>query len=111
MALDKNALQVFLSYNWPGNVRELENTVERLVVMSGSDKVTAADLPVSLSIRHVKSSGTSASLTASVEEIEKANIIDALEKTGWIQAKAARTLGISSRQIGYKIKKYGIEPS
>lgn len=109
VTLDKNALQVFLSYHWPGNVRELENTVERLVVMSASEKITASDLPVSLSIRHVKSTGKSASLTANVEEIEKANIIDALEKTGWIQAKAARHLGISSRQIGYKIKKYGIE--
>jgi Nif-specific regulatory protein len=108
VALDKNALQVFLSYNWPGNVRELENTVERLVVMSGSDKITASDLPVSLSVRHVTSSGKSASLTANVEEIEEANIIDALEKNGWIQAKAARTLGITSRQIGYKIRKYGI---
>ncbi len=110
VALDRNALQVFLSYHWPGNVRELENTVERLVVMSASEKITASDLPVSLSIRNVKSTGKSASLTANVEEIEKANIIDALEKSSWIQARAARHLGISSRQIGYKIRKYGIEP-
>ncbi len=110
VALDKNALQVFLSYQWPGNVRELENTIERLVVMSPSEKITASDLPVSLSIKHVKSVGKSASLTANVKEIEKANIINALENNGWIQAKAARHLGISSRQIGYKIKKYGIEP-
>lgn len=109
VSLDKNALQVCLNYNWPGNVRELENTIERLVVMSGTENITASDLPVSLSIRHIKNAGRSASLTTNVEEIEKANIIDALEKTGWIQAKAARTLGISPRQVGYKIKKYGIE--
>jgi len=109
VSLDKNALQVFLNYNWPGNVRELENTIERLVVMSASDKISASDLPVSLSVRHVKNSAKSASLTTSVEQIEKTNIIEALEKTAWIQAKAARILGISSRQIGYKIKKYGIE--
>lgn len=106
--LDKGVLQVFINYNWPGNVRELENTIERLVIMSGTEKVTAADLPVSLSIRRAKSSDRSASLTSNVEEIEKANIQDALEKTGWIQAKAARILGITPRQIGYKIKKYGI---
>ncbi|MEN8264650.1 MAG: sigma 54-interacting transcriptional regulator [Nitrospirota bacterium] len=106
--LDKGSLQVFLNYSWPGNVRELENTIERLVIMSGTEKVTAADLPVSLSIRRAKSSDRSASLTSSVEEIEKANIQDALEKSGWIQAKAARILGITPRQIGYKIKKYGI---
>ena len=109
VALDKGALQIFLNYNWPGNVRELENTIERLVIMSASDKVRASDLPVNLSIRRPRVSTKSESLTASVEDIEKENIIGALEKTGWIQAKAARLLGITSRQIGYKIKKYGIE--
>jgi Nif-specific regulatory protein len=109
VALDKGALQVFLNYNWPGNVRELENTIERLVIMSGSEKVTASALPVNLSIRRPKISTKSESLTANVEDIEKENIISALEKNGWIQAKAARLLGITPRQIGYKIKKYGIE--
>jgi Nif-specific regulatory protein len=109
VVLDKSSLQVFLNYNWPGNVRELENTIERLVIMSGSDKIIASDLPISLSIRRVRSSGRSTSLMANVEEIEKANIVDALEKTGWTQAKAARLLGITPRQIGYKIKKYGLE--
>jgi Nif-specific regulatory protein len=109
VTFDKSALQVFLSYNWPGNVRELENTIERLVIMSGTKRITASDLPVSLSIRRVKGADTSSSLTASVKEIEKANIMDALEKTGWVQAKAAKLLGITPRQIGYKIRKYGIE--
>jgi Nif-specific regulatory protein len=109
VVLDKNALQVFLNYNWPGNVRELENTVERLVIMSGSEQITASDLPVSLSIRRLKVPGKSASLKSNIEEIEKANILDALEKTGWVQAKAARILGITPRQIGYKIKKYEID--
>jgi Nif-specific regulatory protein len=109
VVLDKNALQVFLNYNWPGNVRELENTVERLVIMSGSEQITASDLPVSLSIRRLKVPGKSASLKSNIEEIEKANILDALEKTGWVQAKAERILGITPRQIGYKIKKYEID--
>ncbi len=109
VVLDKSALQVFLNYNWPGNIRELENTIERLVIMSVSDKITASDLPLSLSVPPFKSSVKLESLTANVEEIEKANIIHALEKTGWVQAQAARFLGITSRQIGYKIKKYGIE--
>ncbi len=107
--LDKGALQVFLNYNWPGNVRELENTIERLVIMSASEKVAASDLPVNLSIRRPKVSSKSESLTANVEDIEKENIVSALEKTGWIQAKAARLLGITPRQIGYTIKKYGID--
>ncbi|MEW6601886.1 MAG: nif-specific transcriptional activator NifA [Nitrospirota bacterium] len=107
--MDKSALQVFLNYHWPGNVRELENTIERLVIMSGSDIITATDLPVSMNICRLKISDKAASLTTNIEELEKANILNALEKSGWVQAKAARLLGITPRQIGYKIKKYGIE--
>jgi Nif-specific regulatory protein len=51
------------------------------------------------------------SLTAGIEDMEKLSILHALEETGWIQAKAARMLGITSRQIGYKMKKYAIMPS
>jgi Nif-specific regulatory protein len=109
VALDNTALQVFLNYNWPGNVRELENTIERLVIMTHSDRITASDLPVSLSIRRIRSSETAESLMTDIQEIERSNILSALEKTGWVQAKAARLLGITPRQIGYKIKKYGLE--
>ena len=109
VVLEKNALQVLLNYNWPGNVRELENTIERLVIMSRGNKINVPDLPASLSIRRMKSSDSLVSLTTNVEEIERVNILDALDKTGWVQAKAARLLGITPRQIGYKIKKYGIE--
>ena len=108
VSLDKGALHVFLHYSWPGNVRELENTIERLVIMSGTDRISAQDLPVSLSIRRAKTVDRSVSLTSNVEEIERSNIIDALDKTGWVQAKAAKILGITPRQIGYKIKKYNL---
>ena len=109
VVLDNNALQVLLNYDWPGNVRELENTIERLVVMSRSDKITASDLPIPLGIKRIKSHAESTSLTSDIEDIEKINILNALEKTGWVQAKAAKLLGITPRQIGYKIKKYNIE--
>lgn len=108
VSLDNGSLQVFLNYDWPGNVRELENTIERLVIMSGADVITAADLPASLSFSRVNGRKLS-SLTSGLEEIEKANIYEALTKTGWVQAKAARLLRITPRQMGYKIKKYGIE--
>jgi Nif-specific regulatory protein len=109
VVLDKSALQVFLNYNWPGNVRELENTIERLVIMCSSDIITSSDLPVALSIRRVKISRSGTTLEADIQEIERTNILSALEKTGGIQARAARLLGITPRQIGYKIKKYGLE--
>jgi Nif-specific regulatory protein len=107
--LDKSALHILMNYEWPGNVRELENTMERLVIMSTSDVITSSDLPDSLSVRRFKGLNKSESLISNIEEIERTNIRDALEKTGWVQAKAAKLLGITARQIGYKIKKYRIE--
>lgn len=107
--LDKSALQVLLNYDWPGNVRELENTIERLVIMSRPEEITASDLPLSLGIRRLKSHEKVISLTVDIEEIEKTNILSALEKTGGVQAKAARLIGITPRQMGYKIKKYNLQ--
>jgi len=107
--LDNSALQILMNFDWPGNVRELENTIERLVIMSTADTITSSDLPDSLTVRRLKSLNKSVSLTANIEDIEKANIRDALEKTGWVQAKAAKLLGITPRQIGYKMKKYSLE--
>jgi len=104
-------MQVLLNYKWPGNVRELENTIERLVIMSGSERITAADLPVSLSVKNPGPlSKRSISLVSNIEEIERTEIIEALKKTGWVQTRAARLLGITPRQIGYKIRKYSISP-
>ena len=108
VVLDKSALQVFLDYNWPGNVRELENTIERLVIMSPTNEMSASGLPVSLSIRRPLYNTNVTSLSTNIKDIEKNNIISALKKTGWVQARAAKLIGITPRQIGYKIKKYGI---
>jgi Nif-specific regulatory protein len=107
--LDNNSLQILMNYDWPGNVRELENTIERLVIMSTSDIIAPSDLPDSLSVRRLKGLNKAVSLITNISEIEKINIRDALEKTGWVQSKAAKLLGITPRQIGYKIKKYGLD--
>jgi Nif-specific regulatory protein len=48
------------------------------------------------------------SLVEKVEELERAEIVEALRQTGWVKARAARRLGITERMIGYKIRKYGI---
>lgn len=107
-------LDLFTGYGWPGNVRELENTIERMVVMSRGKVVNAHDLPLNISDHSMRShyEGTfKEALPSAIGDIEKRRILDALEKTGWVQAKAARVLGITSRQIGYKIKKYNLHRS
>ncbi len=108
VSVSPEALRVLVDYNWLGNVRELENTIERLVVMSGRNTIKPSDLPINLNLPPPKEIPQKESLKTGIEEIEKSIVLDALEKTGWIQAKAARMIGITPRQIGYKIKKYRI---
>jgi len=108
ISLSPEAMRILADYNWPGNVRELENTMERLVVMSGRNVIRPSDLPINLKLPTHEGLLQKESLRAGIEDIEKASIFDALEKTGWIQAKAARLTGLTPRQIGYKMKKYGI---
>jgi Nif-specific regulatory protein len=112
VTLSPEALRVLADYSWPGNVRELENTMERLVVMSERDTIRPSDLPINTKLPSADAVLQKESLRAGIEDIEKSSILDALEKTGWIQAKAARVIGLTPRQIGYKMKKYGIaEPA
>jgi Nif-specific regulatory protein len=105
-------LDALIDYDWPGNVRELENTIERLVVMSAKKTLALSDLPLNIRDRALRAAcavQTKDALPAAIADIEKIKIIDALKKAGWVQARAARLLGLTPRQIGYKIKRYGIE--
>jgi Nif-specific regulatory protein len=111
-------------YHWPGNVRELQNCMERLVVMAdpGRELVSLETVPVSLrgyfadmrqvtggEIRKTGRGHTDgAPLGARLQEIERDRLLDALKRTGWIQARTARLLGLTPRQVAYKLRKYGI---
>ncbi len=111
VSISPEVLGLFMSYDWPGNVREIENTIERLVVMTPGRSITLSDVPLNIRDRSIRTrSQTPArdALPSTIADIEKANILDALNRTGWVQAKAARILGITARQIGYKMKRYGI---
>lgn len=113
--ISNEALDTLLMYEWPGNVRELENCVERMIVMSKNEIIMAEDIPLNIGINFTSDksvenagAGNIKTLDRTVEDIEKEKILDALKRCGYVQAKAARQLGITSRQIGYKMKKYGI---
>jgi Nif-specific regulatory protein len=113
---DGEAIEFLSAYHWPGNVRELANTVERLVIMTEASTLTPTDLPPAIS-------GNGDMLTPNAHEnpvdvnglngevavLERRRIIQALKKSDFVQQKAARKLGISPRQLGYRIKKYNID--
>jgi Nif-specific regulatory protein len=109
--LSDEALSLMKQYRWPGNVRELENAVERLVIMSPEDIVRAKHLPLNIRVLNQAAYGNSVTehtATLSLTGSERNKITEALEKAGWVYARAADLLGITPRQIGYKVKKYGI---
>jgi Nif-specific regulatory protein len=107
VAVSKEALRKLLDYPWPGNVRELENTIERLVVMVDGNLILPENLPIQVGMedRFIIERET---LSKDIEAIEKERISKALKECAYVQARAARLLGITQRQLGYKAKKYGL---
>ncbi len=109
--ISKEAADLLLKYNYPGNVRELENIIERAVVLSRKNLISVNDLPLSvkgLKEEKIENENAPGTLTDQVEALEKRLIFDALKKTSGNQTKAGKLLGISERNLRYKLKKYGI---
>jgi Nif-specific regulatory protein len=104
------AIDMLVSYHWPGNVRELENTMERAVLTCDGQVIHGHHLPPTLQTAEASGTVMQTSLSDSVEQYEKDLIVDALKSARGNRAKAARLLGTTERIIGYKVKKYGIDP-
>jgi len=109
--LSTPAIDMLMSYHFPGNVRELENAIERAVLACDSNVIHGHHLPPTLQTAEVSGTVTDLSLEAAVKAFERGLIQDALKSTRGNIAKAAKLLGSTERIIGYKIKKYGIEPA
>jgi two-component system response regulator PilR (NtrC family) len=108
--LDDGAREALLKYDFPGNVRELENMLERAATLSATGVITADDLhtrKTSTGGELVK--GVAADLDNQVEDVQRQAIIEALEKTRYNKTQAAKLLGLSFRQLRYRIKKLGID--
>jgi DNA-binding NtrC family response regulator len=111
----KDALEALSAYSWPGNVREVENVVEQALIWSHGKSIEREHLPASLlqaaSRPEPISTGTSSgqvSLEKSVLEFERKLILDALQRTGYVQTHAAALLGISRRMLKYRMDALGI---
>ena len=101
------ALEFLRDYDWPGNVRELKNIIERILVLGGGKVVIEeGDLPEGL--RPEGKKGTEKSFKEQVEDFEKGLISEALLKTGYNQAMAARELKTTRRILRYKAEQYGL---
>jgi len=102
-----------LSYHWPGNIRELRNMVERAALFSdgemiGMDAFSAGQTPPRAE-EGAERQITPALEAMTLKEAERFLILNALEKTNWVQKDAADLLGISKRVMNYKIKRHRIQ--
>lgn len=110
--LDPEAMELLLDYPWPGNIRELENVLERAVVLCDSDRITANELP----FVHEASNGSSevpiqifnGNLDDRLADIEKQLLLKAMQEAHGVKTRAARSLGIKTSTLYYKLEKYGL---
>ena len=110
LRLSDGARDTLLRYRFPGNVRELENLLERAVTLCSSGAIDAEDL--NLRSTDEKAGGSipvSGKLGDQVEDVQRQAIVEALEKTRYNKTAAAKLLGLSFRQLRYRIKKLGID--
>ncbi len=104
------AMERLRTYGWPGNIRELRNAVERAMLLAEEDVLAPQHFPVA-------SSGTGR-LTERVDlppggidldQLERSLVMQALERSGWNQTRAAALLGLNRDQIRYRIEKFKLE--
>jgi DNA-binding NtrC family response regulator len=110
----KEALELLLKYDWPGNVRELENAVEQASVWCGESQILPDHLPATVrtavrgaSLRQATLSGET-SLMQAVLTFEREIILDALKRRGFVQTQTAALLGITRRQLKYRMDALGL---
>jgi len=105
------AMAALKSYAWPGNVRELRNAVERAMLLTNSAELTLEQFPVT-SERATTNLSSQVSLPSggvNLDELERSLVVQALERSGWNQTRAAALLGLNRDQIRYRIEKFKLE--
>jgi len=112
--ISPDALAILERYHWPGNIRELENVVERAIVLGSGDLLSPDSLPPHLRMPRDEQAVTveippaGVDLEDTLTRIENRYIRLALERSGWLQVRAAELLGLSFRQFRYKLQKHGL---
>jgi len=110
--IEPEAYRRLLQYPWPGNVRELQHAIERAVLVARTREVTVADLPEAL--QHGSVDGDEGSIapsevpSGSLEDIERASILKALDATRWNKQAAAALLGLRRPTLYSKMRKHNI---
>ena len=108
--ISPSSQEALRAYNWPGNVRELRNAVERAMLLSESTELNESHFPVLSAPGGDASSGINLPASGiNLEALERSLVVQALERAGWNQTKAATMLGLNRDQIRYRIEKFDLE--
>jgi transcriptional regulator with GAF, ATPase, and Fis domain len=107
--VSREAMSALVHYEWPGNVRELENAIERALVMGSSDAVLLEDLPESLLEQESPAELHEGKYHASVKELKKQLIADAVEQTHGNYVEAAGILGVHANYLHRLIRNLGLK--
>jgi DNA-binding NtrC family response regulator len=107
------AMRLLSEYQWPGNIRELENAIERIVILSKSDRMDVGDLPAEVRAGLRAPAAGSVSFTlpedgTDLEEVELDLVRQALDRAGGSEAKAAKLLGLTTRTLEARMKRLGL---
>ncbi len=117
------AIDSLSAFDWSGNVRQLRNCLERAVLLADNDVITQRELPPEIAFRTEKTSVSVSysapqaggitsfqnSSTNNLRDVERQQIIGALEKTGWHRGKTAELLGISPSTLYRRLREYDLE--
>jgi transcriptional regulator with PAS, ATPase and Fis domain len=98
--------KLLLDYHWPGNVRELANVMERAYILTDTDLITPAVLPVEILVAAPMENGKARLPT--LNEAQRKVIIQALETTGGKKMAAAKILGLERRKLNRLLEKLNI---
>ncbi len=113
-SITPEAMEVLSCYEWPGNVREMENLIEQMVTLSSSQQIDLDDIPLAIRRRRGPSALNESTpfkelpLEEAVAQLEREMISHALEQSRHVQTRAAKLLGISRRQLKYKMDALGL---
>ena len=114
--LTPETLEALRDYHWPGNVRQLRNTLERALLLANDGRITKAELPpeiVSPTHSHVVGPAAAGGAVAGavpppLREVERQQILAALEQTNWHRGKTAEILGISPSTLYRRLRDYNL---
>lgn len=118
------AIEALTNFDWAGNVRQLRNCLERALLLSDNGVITPRELPPevalgrpsvpSISVNYGDAANGPAAVTAhaqptNLRDVERQQIIGALEKTGWHRGRTAEMLGISPSTLYRRLREYGLD--